>query len=334
MARSSRQKEKILYIAKFLIDKTDENNKVTVNEIIAYLAKQDISAERKSIYGDLETLQQFGLDICREKTSVTSYYIGSRDFQMPELKLLVDAIQSSKFITTKKSMELIGKLEKLCSENDARLLQRQVYVTNRVKNLNEKIYYNVDDLHNAISLGKQITFTYNQWIIDYGSVEKIKRVPRKNGELYKVSPLALSWDDENYYLIAYDEESCKIKHYRVDKMQDINVLKDDRVGEEAFEKFDIASYTKTVFSMFGGEEVSVKLSVDNSLIGVIVDRFGKNIFIEKESDNTFVINVKIALSPQFFGWLFGLGTKVKILAPQKAVDEFSSYAKSISDLYN
>ena len=231
-------------------------------------------------------------------------------------------------------MELIGKIEKLCSENDARLLQRQVYVTNRVKNLNEKIYYNVDDLHNAISMGKQIAFTYSQWVIDYGSLEKIKRIHRKNGELYKVSPWALSWDDENYYLIAYDEESGKIKHYRVDKMQDIKVLKDDRVGELAFEKFDIASYSKTVFSMFGGEEISVKLSVDNTLIGVIVDRFGKNVFIEEESDNTFIINVKIALSPQFFGWLFGLGTKVKILAPQKAVEEFSSYAKSISDLYN
>ncbi len=334
MARSSRQKEKILYIAKLLLEKTDENNKITVNDIIAHLAQQGIPAERKSIYGDLETLEQFGLDICREKSSVTSYYIGSRDFQMPELKLLVDAIQSSKFITTKKSMELIGKLEKLCSENDARLLQRQVYVTNRVKNLNEKIYYNVDDLHNAISLGKQITFTYNQWVLDYTGTEKIKRLPRKNGELYKVSPWALSWDDENYYLIAYDETARKLKHYRVDKMQDIIVLKEDRLGEEAFENFDIASYSKSVFSMFGGEEVSVKLSVDNSLIGVIVDRFGKNVFVEKESENTFIINVKIALSPQFFGWLFGLGTKVKILAPQNAVSSFADYVKSICDLYN
>lgn len=334
MPRSSRQKEKILYVAKYLLEKTDENNKVTVNELITHLAKQGISAERKSIYGDLETLGQFGLDICREKSSVTSYYIGSRDFQMPELKLLVDAIQSSKFITTKKSMELIGKLEKLCSENDARLLQRQVYVTNRVKNLNEKIYYNVDDLHNAISQGKQITFTYNQWVLDFYSNEKIKKKPRRDGELYQVSPWALSWDDENYYLIAYDESAKKLKHYRVDKMQDIKILKDDRLGEETFENFDIAAYSKSVFAMFGGEEVSVKLSVDNSLIGVIVDRFGKNVFVEKESDSTFIVNVKVAVSPQFFGWLFGLGTKVKVLAPQKAVEEFSSYVNSISQLYN
>lgn len=334
MARSSRQKEKILYVAKMLLEKTDENNKITVNEIIAELAIHDISAERKSIYGDLETLEQFGLDICREKSSVTSYYIGSRDFQMPELKLLVDAIQSSKFITTKKSMELIGKLEKLCSENDAKLLQRQVYVTNRVKNLNEKIYYNVDDLHNAISSNKQITFTYNQWVLDYSGVEKIKKQPRHNGQLYKVSPWALSWDDENYYLIAYDESANKLKHYRVDKMEDIQILTDERIGQEIFDNFDIASYSKSVFSMFGGEEVTAKLSVDNSLIGVIIDRFGKNVFVTKESDTTFNINVKIVLSPQFFGWLFGLGNKVKLLAPEQAVSDFANYVKSISDLYN
>lgn len=334
MARSSMQKAKLLYVAKLLLEKTDENHKITVNEIIEELSRQGISAERKSIYNDLETLSNFGLDICVEKSTSTGYYIGIRDFQMPELKLLVDAIQSSKFITSKKSMELIGKLEKLCSANDARLLQRQVFVTNRVKTLNEKIYYNVDTLHNALSLQKQITFIYNEWVLDFKSAEKIKKQPRRNGELYKVSPWALSWDDEYYYLIAYEKSSEKLKHYRVDKMQDIIISEEEREGESFFEKFDVAAYTKSVFSMFGGEEKAVKLSVDNSLIGVIVDRFGQNIFVTRESDSTFCVTVKVVLSPQFFGWLFALGTKVKLLEPGDEALEFAKYLSNVSKLYN
>lgn len=333
MARASRQKEKLLFVAKILLEKTDENHKITVNEIIEELSRQGISAERKSIYSDLETLSNFGLDICTEKSTTTGYYIGIRDFQMPELKLLVDAIQSSKSITTKKSMELIGKLEKLCSVNDAKLLQRQVFVTDRVKTLNEKIYYNVDTLHNALSSQKQITFIYNEWVLDFKDVERIKKQPRRNGELYKVSPWALSWDDENYYLIAYEKASGKLKHYRVDKMQDIVISEEEREGESSFEKFNVAAYTKSVFSMFGGKETAVKLSVNNSLIGVIVDRFGKNVFVSRESDDTFCVTVKVVLSPQFFGWLFALGTKIKLLEPNSAVKEFSEYLKDVERLY-
>lgn len=333
MPRTSRQKEKILYVAKILLEKTDENHKITVNDIIAELTAMGISAERKSIYNDLETLERFGLDICKEKSTNTGYYIGSRDFQMPELKLLVDAIQSSKFITSKKSMELIGKLEKLCSTNDAKLLQRQVFVSNRVKTLNEKIYYNVDTLHNAISSENQITFIYNEWVLDFKAVEKITKRPRHNGELYKVSPWALSWDDENYYLVAFDENSKQLKHYRVDKMESIEICKKERHGESSFKEFDIASYAKSVFSMFGGEKKSVKLSVDNSLIGVIVDRFGKNLFVTKETDSTFNITVNVVLSPQFFGWLFALGTKVKIISPTETVEEFSAFVKNVAKQY-
>lgn len=333
MPRSSRQKEKILYIAKILLEKTDENHKITVNEIIEELSRQGISAERKSIYGDLSTLESFGLDICREKSAATGYYIGNRDFQLPELKLLVDAIQSSKFITTKKSMELISKLEKLCSVNEAKLLHRQVYVTNRVKTPNEKIYYNVDKLHNAILSEKQISFIYNEWVLDLGTVEKIKKRPRHGGALYSVSPWALCWDDENYYLIGFDEKSSMLKHYRVDKMESISISEEERRGEKVFEKLDVVSYTKSVFSMFGGEEREVKLSVANSLIGVIVDRFGKEVFVSRESDSTFNVTLKVALSPQFFGWLFALGTKVKLVAPDEAKEKFSAFAKEVAALY-
>lgn len=333
MARSSRQKQKLLYLQKIMLEKTDENKGLTANEIIALLAGYDIKVERKTLYEDLEILQTFGIDICRTRTSTVKYYVASRDFELPELKLLVDAIQSSKFITHKKSLSLINKLEGLVSHNEGEQLQRQVYVTNRVKTVNEKIYYNVDYIYNAISQNKQITFKYCMWKVDFNGEKKIVKTERKNGKIYVVSPWALCWDDENYYLVAYDAEAEMIKHYRVDKMESIEITDNDRNGGRKFETFDIARYTKGVFSMFGGEETELELSVDNELVGVIVDRFGRDIFIRKETDTSFVVSIKAMLSPQFYAWIFGLGNRVKILSPQKAVDEYRKKVEEVTSIY-
>ena len=218
------QKQKLLYLQKIMLEKTDENHGLTINEIKDELESYGIKAERKSLYDDIEILQSFGLDICTVRTNTVKYYIGNRDFQIPELKLLVDAIQSSKFITRKKSLELIEKLGHLVSENDGSQLRREVYVTNRVKTVNEHIYYNVDKIHNAISENKKISFQYFKWELDTTNGNKIVKTARKNGEAYRVSPWALCWDDENYYLIAYDSEAEIIKHYRVDKMERIRLL--------------------------------------------------------------------------------------------------------------
>lgn len=305
-----------------MLEKTDENHGLTLNEIKAELESYGIKAERKSLYDDIEILQSFGLDICTVRTNTVKYYIGNRDFQIPELKLLVDAIQSSKFITRKKSLELIEKLGSLVSENDGSQLRREVYVTNRVKTLNEHIYYNVDKIHNAISEDKKIRFQYFKWALDTANGNKIVKTARKNGEPYRVSPLALCWDDENYYLIAYDSKAEIIKHYRVDKMERIQLLKDKRDGIEHYKDFNPARYAKSVFSMFGGEECEVKLLVDNDFIGVIVDRFGSDLFIIKHDEHNFTVNVNVMLSPQFYAWVFGLGGGVKILAPERAVLEF------------
>ena len=323
MARSSRQKQKLLYLQKIMLEKTDETHGLTINEIIEALATYGIKSERKSLYDDLNILEMFGIDICKTRTSTVRYYVGNRDFQLAELKLLVDAIQSSKFITRKKSLELIGKLEKLASQNEAKQLQQQVFVTNRVKTVNEKIYYNVDPIHNAITNDRQITFKYCMWQLNFGGEKKIIKTARKDGAVYRVSPWALCWDDENYYLIAYDNDSEMIKHYRVDKMESIEITDEKRDGITIYEKFDIAGYSKRVFSMFGGEEADVELSVNNSLIGVIVDRFGSDIFVTKESETTFIVKIKVMLSPQFYAWVFGLGDKVKILSPKKAIKEYS-----------
>lgn len=322
MARSSMQKQKLLYLQKIMLEKTDENHGLSISEIKDELDSYGIKAERKSLYDDLEILQSFGLDICSVRTSTVKYYVGNRDFQIPELKLLVDAIQSSKFITRKKSLELIEKLGKLVSENDSSQLKREVYVTNRVKTFNEHIYYNVDKIHNAISENRKISFQYFRWELDFTNGSQIVKTARKNGEAYKVSPWALCWDDENYYLIAYDSEAGIIKHYRVDKMEHIRLLKEDRDGSGKFKDFNPARYAKSVFSMFGGEECEVKLLVENHFIGVIADRFGSDVFVIKQDDEHFIVNVSVMLSPQFYAWVFGLGGGVKILAPEKAIIEF------------
>ncbi len=323
--KSPNQKLKLMYLAQILMEKTDEEHSLTVPQMIEELARYDISAERKSIYDDLECLRLFGLDICTSKTKTTNYYIGSRDFELPELKLLVDSVQASKFLTSKKSMELISKIEKLASHEEAKKLHRQVFVTNRVKTLNEQIYYNVDKIHDAIAQNRQITFRYFNLDVDK------KKVYRKEGALYTESPVALTWDDENYYMITYKEKYGHFVHYRVDKMEGITILEEPRILPE--EDFDLSGYSKTIFQMFGGEETEVSIRFDNALVGVVFDRFGTDIPVMKEDENHFVCRVKVAVSPHFLAWLVAFGNQAKILSPQNVVEEFKALVESVKKNY-
>lgn len=324
MAKSSNQKLKLLYICDMMKD-TDENYTLSVNEIIERLNDLDITAERKSIYDDIECLKRFGLDIERDNSKNGGYFLASRDFETPELKLLADAVGCSKFITQKKSLSLIKKIESLASKSGAQSLHRQVYVLNRIKTMNESIYYNVDKIHFAIENDCKIKFRYFEYTVD-----KKKKYRDKN---YEVSPYALTWEDENYYLIAYDKSQQKIKHYRVDKMESITSLSQNREGKEYFDRFDLASYSNGIFSMYGGEKKDVKILFDNSLAGVIIDRFGKDIMMIPQDENHFSINLNVAISPQFFAWIFGFGSKAKVLSPQSVVDEITLNLKQISDNY-
>lgn len=329
MARSSYQKLKPLYIMNYLLQNSDEDHPVTVNQIISYLDSQGISAERKSIYSDIEALQYFGLDIVQAGSGRSyGYYVAHRNFELPELKLLVDSVQSSKFITHKKTATLIKKIETLASIHEAQLLNRQVFVKNRIKTMNESIYYNVDEIHNGISKNKKIRFLYFEY-----NVQK-ERQYRRNGEYYVVSPFALTWDDENYYMVAYDSDAAMIKHYRVDKMEKISILDEDRDGLEAYQALDMAIYARKTFGMFTGQEEQVILRFENHLVGAVLDRLGRDVFIVPDGPDHFNVRTDVIVSPQFFAWVFGFGESAQIVGPAEVVAGMKQHIDSVSKLYS
>ncbi len=327
MAKSSNQKLKVLYLAKILLERTDEENALSLAEITEALSEYGVSAERKSLYDDFESLRVFGIDVEKKHGKTVEYYVANREFELPELKLLVDAVQASKFITHKKSTELIKKIEGFASIHEARKLHRQVFVANRIKTMNESIYYIVDFIHDAIIKNSQISFEYFDWN------EKKEKILRHGGKRYVVSPWALTWDDENYYMIAYDAGAEKIKHYRVDKMMNITVLSDEREGAEIFENFDMALYSKKTFGMYGGRDENVTLQCKNSMAGIIVDRFGREVIMTPVDGEHFSVTVKVAVSPLFLTWIMNFGTDIKIISPQNVIDEFIATAKKAIEQY-
>lgn len=329
MPRSDKQKLKLIYLVKIFQERTDNDHGLSMQEIIDALEAEDIKAERKSIYTDISALNEYGYDIVQDKEGKNFVYkLVSRDFELPELKLLVDAVQSSKFITENKSNKLIKKIESLSSIHDAKSLHRQVYVANRIKTKNESVYYNVDDIQKAIADNSKISFQYFQWNTDK------KRELRHDGARYEISPWALTWDDENYYMIGYDSKDEKIKHYRVDKMLKIEIVEDSkREGKALFKDLDMAVYSKKVFGMFGGEEEVVTLRCKNEMAGVIIDRFGTQVDISKKEKEHFTVRVGVQVSPQFLGWVFSLGEGVQITGPKSVVDRMKEEVKTIGKMY-
>lgn len=332
MPKSSNQKLKLIYLAKLMQEKTDDEHGLTMPEIIHELDLCGIKAERKSIYDDFEALSTVGMDIEKEPYGGrTYYYLAGRDFELPELKLLVDAVQGSKFITRKKSETLIRKIEGLASIYDAKKLARNVHVANRIKTMNESIYYTVDDIHSAINGDRQISFQYFKWN------EKGEKQLKRDGKVYKVSPWALTWDDENYYLVAFDAEAGEkgiIKHYRVDKMLKMEVLDERREGAEHFKNFDMALYSKKTFGMYSGKDEHVTLRCKNQMADPIIDRFGQDVLMRPvPGEDWFDVTVKVAVSPLFLTWLMNFGGDIKILAPESVAAQQIELAKRVIAAY-
>lgn len=318
MARGASQKIKLMYLAEIFRTKTDEMHPLSMKDIIILLTDKGISAERKALYDDIELLKtEFDMDICdRREGSVTVYYLGSDKFELAELQLLADAVACSKFITEKKSNELIRKIGSLTSEYQARSLRRNVIVANRAKTVNEKIYYNIQAIYDAIEHNKQISFLYFTYDI-FGN-----KIFKSDGRRYVMSPYTLAWEDENYYCIGYYEKYGNISNFRVDRMSDIKLSEDDIIKDKSFK---IADYQKKVFGMFRGENVKAKIRFDDSLVTVIMDKFGSDCTMKRYDKTSFYITRDINESPTFYAWLSTFGDKAEILSPQSLKDGMKAH---------
>ena len=296
MAKSANQKRKLLVLYRLLLARTDEDHPVTVREMQDELARWDIAAERKSIYDDMEELRQLGVDVQCRKGRASGWFIGQRDF----------------------------KLESLASVHQARKLQRQVYVDRRIKTMNESIFYNVDKLHTAIAADRAVAFRYFEYNM------KKEKVYRREGKRYCVSPCGLIWDNENYYLAAWDEGNQEVRHYRVDKMSDITIT---GMARHVPQDWDPEGYARRHFGMFSGRQGRVRLRCAAALAGVVLDRFGQDVMLVPDGADHFTVTLDVVVSPPFWGWLFGLGDGVQVLSPDWAVEQFRQRLEQVAARY-
>ena len=317
------KKLKLLYLARYLQEETDERHPRTVQDMIAYLERCGISAERKSIYDDLELLTLYGMDVQSIRGKTYGYFLGDRDFQLPELKLLIDVVQASPFLTQGKSMELIAKLEKLTSRPNARQLRRQVYVMDRVRTHNEKLYYAIDGLHTAINDDRKVTFRYFDWTPEGG------KAYRRGGTLYEADPVALCVD-RHYYMVAYDPAISDYRHYRVDRMESLTVT--DTPRDPLPENFDLGKYVRTIFDMYSGRTETVQLCFDRQLINVVMDRFGADAHIHADGDR-IAVTAPVEVGPTFYGWLAQFGTQAELVSPAPIRQAFADHCRRIMAVY-
>lgn len=309
MARSPNQKLKSHYLQKILLEYTDPEHPMPMPIILERLEAVGIPAERKSIYDDIKLLEQLGMSVLYQKKAPSGYYVDNRPFELPELKLLIDAVQSSHFITKRKSDSLITKISELTSKPLAKTLSRRMYISDPPKAFNEDIYVSIDAIHNAIQSGRKIRFTY----FDYNTSKE--REYRKDGAYYLLTPIALCWNSEHYYLIAYTAKYDSLTHYRVDRMDQVAISKDAKDAINTTD-FDISAYTKRHFSMYAGEEMEALLRFDNSLVNVVFDKFGTDIRIMKHGD-FFEIYADVCNSPVFLSWMFQFGDLAEIREPKR-----------------
>ncbi len=319
-------KLKTLIVMKVLQDDSDEEHPVTAADIDRKLQGYGMYADRRSIYGDIQALEQFGMDIVKAPGN-RGWYLAERELELPELKILIDAVQVAKFISPKKSEALIRKLEGFAGRHQARKLHRQIFLSNPAKTGFEKVYYIVDLLYEAMSENFRISFQYAEW------TEKKEQRLRHGGKVYTVSPWGLIWDDENYYLLAYDPEIQDIKHYRVDRMMNAQVLPHmEREGAAVYEQYQ-KNFSGKTFGMFGGEEVNVTLKCANRTAGVIIDRYGLDVMMVPKRNGYFTVHFSVNISPQFFGWIAANGTDMEILEPAGIRRQYKDFLAAALELY-
>lgn len=326
--KGKHNKIKLLYLAKIMREQTDENHKLSTYDVIDELAKYDIEVDRKTVDTDMNNLSDFGMDIIKgQEGRCNVYYCGSREYELAELRLIIDAIASSKFITEKKSKELIKKFEKNVSRYDAKLLERDVIVSGRIRTMNENIFYNIDTIQSAYNNNHRVNFKYFGWDV------KKNKAFHHDGATYDISPWGLAWDSENYYMIGYDEKEGKFKHYRVDKMLETRENNNPRTGQEEYTKLDREVYTKNHFRMFGGTKHKVTLVCENRFANVMIDQFGRDIMLQPTDKDHFRTCVDVYVSDQFLGWVIALGTGVKIESPDEVVERMKEIGEMMREMY-
>ena len=313
MPKSDNQKLKILYILDYLQKNSHEDHPVRAADLINMLDRQhNIRCDRKTVYSDVAALMDYGVDIVTKPGKNGGYYIASRNFELPELKLLIDAVQSSRYLTEKKSRELIEKLCKECNVYDAGLMKRNVLVSGRVKSMNETIYYSVDTIQEAISQNRQIGFRYFDWGMDG------KRHYREKD--YQVSPYGLCQDNENCYLLAHSPR-YGITSYRIDRMSDIHLSEEARIPCPDLSGKALLEHANRLFQMYSGDAVDVKMRFHRDLINVVIDRFGRDTMLIPDGAEHFVFTVRVAVSPMFLSWVIGFGKKARIIHPQTVAEK-------------
>lgn len=314
-------KRRILTLLQYLYEQTDEDHQITSDDLIEYLKEQGVPANKKTLKNDLDLITDAGLDIVTVASKPNRYFWGTRKFEMPELKLLIDAVSSSRFITEKKSRQLGQKLSELASVNQKKELRRHVYATNRIKTGNEHIYYIVDTINRAINDHKRISFKY----IDYDGNKN--QILRNEGEVYELSPYALFWNEDFYYVVGWSDKHGNVSTFRVDRLYNPEVTTIAAIKKP--QDFDLDNYSRQIFEMFDGEEVKVRLECRNELMKYIIDRFGKDVETTRSGDDFFIATIDVALSPTFYSWVFQFAGKMRILSPQKAVSDIIEMANTI-----
>ncbi|MBR0145570.1 MAG: WYL domain-containing protein [Eubacterium sp.] len=319
---------RLLLLASFLYEKSDENHGLSIDDIRIYLESVGIPVNRKTLYKDIQCLNELGHDIVMEKIGRSVYYhIGARRFELAELRLMIDAVQASHFLTEQKTKDLIRKLQSLASDYDSKGLENNVYISGQRKAINKSIFYLVNDLHQAIRDDHKVRFQYFQWDVNK------KAELRHEGAFYDVSPWAMLFDHENYYMVGYDNRIGKMHHYRVDKIKNLSIVQEPREGKAYFDSYDMQAFTQSTFGMFHGNIEHVRIRASYDLAGVMIDRFGRKIEIKDNKDGTFDFEVDVRVSDQFLGWIIAVGENVRILSPESVIDRMKEIAKRLKIIY-
>ena len=314
-------KRRLLLVQRLLYENTDEQHPLTTFEILDYLLEQGILTNRKTLKGDIDLMVECGMDIVTVQSKPNRYFWGARRFEQAELKLLIDAVSSSRFIPQRRSSALTKKIMTLTSVHGQKDLKRNVYATNRVKSSNENLLYIVDTVNEAISRKCKITFQYT----DYSPAKR--KILRNDGEVYTLSPFALFWNQDYYYVVGYSEKHGNISNFRADRICNIELT-----GDKAAKKpkdFSLARYSQQIFEMYDGDTVKVKLECSNHLMKYVVDRFGEKVKTEIATEDTFYAYPEVALSPNFYSWVFKFAGDIRIISPVKAVNEIKEIAQKV-----